>query len=301
MVEIVGHEEIRNKLCSLVKENRVGHAYLFLGKEGIGKKLVAQEFAKNMMCIQPQEGIACGQCESCRLFGNTADFELIQPEKNMIKVDVIRAFEEEVYLKPTHANRKCFLIDDCDCMNESSQNALLKVLEEPPLYTTILLVSNHKEKLLNTIKSRVTEIDFHPLTEEQMKQIVEEKDYSLIPYAGGSVQKLMKLASGDFLETANQLIAAFQTKDLLVINRKINELKSNKDFKNTIEQLLETVLIVCHQSLKQKVEPYLRWIDIIETTSRNIQKNANIELALDNMMIQICYPEGGINERNRRS
>ena len=288
-MEIVGHEEIRRKLTNLVKEKKVGHAYLFYGKEGIGKKLVAQEFAKNMMCLQPVEGVSCGKCESCQQFGNNADFQMITPENNIIKVDTIRAFEEEVFLKPTNSERKCFIIDDSEWMNESSQNALLKVLEEPPEYVSIILISSHKEKLLYTILSRVTEIDFKPLNEIQMKRIVSDKQAVYIPYAGGSVEKLLKLASDDYIQLAENLLDVFLTKDFLAINRKINEIKKDKTLKDNMNQILETLVIVCYQRLRMNVDVYRNFIQIIEKTNNNLQKNANLELALDNMMTQICY------------
>ena len=69
----------------------------------------------------------------------------------------------------------------------------------------------------------------------------------------------------------------------------MDELKKDKDFKNKVNQLIETLLMVCYQSFKKEIAPYAKWIEIIEKTSRDIQKNANIDLALDNMIIQICY------------
>ena len=108
-MEIVGHEKIREKLKNLVKAEKVGHAYLFCGKSGIGKKLVAIEFIKSIMCMQNNDGLACGKCISCNTFFNNSDFKIIQPEKNIIKVDQIREMAKEIYLKPTISKRKCFI------------------------------------------------------------------------------------------------------------------------------------------------------------------------------------------------
>ena len=93
---IVGHEEIREKLRKQVLQEKVSHAYLFSGKDGIGKKLVAIEFAKNMLCLSPVDGKYCGKCEACCTFESGADFSLIQPEGHLIKVDAIRALGREM-------------------------------------------------------------------------------------------------------------------------------------------------------------------------------------------------------------
>ena len=150
------------------------HIY-FHGKAGIGKRLVAIEYAKNMMCPNSFEGVACDVCEVCKTFETNGDFSIIEPEKNLIKVDEIRKLINEIYLKPTKANRKCFIINDADLMNENAQNALLKVLEEPPKYASIILIAENKEKLLSTIKSRVVEENFSVLSKNEMKNILRRK------------------------------------------------------------------------------------------------------------------------------
>ena len=111
-MNLIGHKENRDKLKKIITENKVGHAYLFNGKSGIGKKLVAKEFAKNLMCLESENGIACEKCEVCNTFDNNADFYIIEPEKNIIKVEEIRKLENEIYLKPTKATRKCFIINE---------------------------------------------------------------------------------------------------------------------------------------------------------------------------------------------
>lgn len=189
-MNIVGHSENREKLRQIVECGKVGHAYLFVGKSGIGKRLVALEFAKNIMCPNSKNGVACMECDECKTFGNNADFEIIEPEKNIIKVDAIRNFESEVYLKPTMSLRKCFIINDADLMNESAQNALLKILEEPPLYATIILVASNKEKLLGTIKSRVVSINFKALSNDEIKEIVgQDFDDEIIEFASRKCTK----------------------------------------------------------------------------------------------------------------
>ena len=98
-MNIIGHESIKNKLKNLVNSEIVSHAYLFTGKAGIGKRLVAIDFAKNIMCLNNKEGKACESCEACKTFESNGDFYIIEPEKNIIKVDAIREFENEICCK----------------------------------------------------------------------------------------------------------------------------------------------------------------------------------------------------------
>ncbi len=289
-MEIVGHETIRNKLKQQVEQEKVGHAYLFSGKMGIGKKMVALEFARNMMCLSPINGQACGSCEACFTFGNTSDFSLIEPDGQSIKVDVIRSLQEEIFLKPTHAKRKCIIINDADTMNESAQNALLKVLEEPPIYASIILVTSSEDKLLKTIQSRVVKEVFMPLSYEELQRVLGVGfDSSILPYAGGSVSKALKLSNDDEISIAQKMVQTFSTKDMLKINQAIEQLKESKSFKTQIIDILDTIELVCYQKRKENIVQYTNYIQIIEDTKNKILKNANVDLTLDHMMVQICY------------
>lgn len=289
-MNIVGHSENREKLRKIVESGKIGHAYLFDGKSGIGKKEVAFEFSKNIMCPNSKNGIACNECEVCKTFGNNADFNVIEPEKNIIKVDAIRNFESEVYLKPTISLKKCFVINDADLMNESAQNALLKILEEPPLYATIILIASNKEKLLETIKSRVVSINFRALSDNEVREILgEDFNSEIIEFARGSVQKALALANENYIDVASKLVDAFKTKDYLIINRRIEEIKSDKLLKQNISIVLESVLLVCYKNLKSDILNFSSIIDIVNETNRDIGRNANVDLALDNMIVKICF------------
>lgn len=289
-MNIVGHEENRERLRNLITSNKISHAYLFAGRAGIGKRLVAIEFARNMMCLNKTDGVACNTCEVCNTFENNSDFYIVEQEKNIIKVDEIRKLESEIYLKPTKANRKCFIINDADLMNESAQNALLKVLEEPPRYATIILVATNKEKLLGTIKSRVISINFNTLTNQELLKILgEDFNTEIIDYAKGSVQRALALADENYISVANPLLDAFLTKDFLKINKKIDEIKNDKNLKSNISNILEAIMLICYKQMKNDINLFVKIIDILNETNKNIERNANVDLALDNMIIKICF------------
>ena len=140
-MKIIGHEIQLKKLKNIVDTDKVGNAYIFDGIDGIGKFTIAKEFAKGLLCIN--ETIKpCGECSACRTFDETNDLIIVEPDGNMIKVDDIRKMKDELMLKPITSNRKIAIINNAEVMNEQAQNALLKILEEPPEYVTIILVTS---------------------------------------------------------------------------------------------------------------------------------------------------------------
>lgn len=167
---------------------RWAQAYIFAGPEGVGKFKTAREWAKLLLCKKPvvEEGLteSCGSCDSCRLFeaGSSPDFhhvykELLEYTRNNqdkkaprdLAIDVIREFLiEKAPAKPTVSRRKVFVVSEAEKLNAHSQNALLKVLEEPPDYCCIVLLCTRLEKLLPTTKSRCQTVRFAPIDESRI-------------------------------------------------------------------------------------------------------------------------------------
>lgn len=287
-----GHENIRNELNEVVASGSISHAYLFIGKDGIGKKKVALEFAKNILCDEEVNGVACGKCDACLKFNSNPDLKLLVPEKGVIKVDEIRKFTSELFLLPTVSKRKVFIIDDADSMNEQAQNALLKVLEEPPLYATMILITSNKEKLLRTIKSRVAEIAFDSLKEDELKKVLEANNVEFtkdaIEYANGSAKRAMYFISDDTFEISKKLADIILERDFLKLNRKFDEIKSDKALKSNIEHILENTMQIFFNKFKKDVTFNFEIINMLEKTIQNIRRNANVDLALDLFMLDVC-------------
>lgn len=292
MVEIIGHEKIKKQLGKTLETGSIGHAYLFVGKNGIGKKLLAKEFAKSIMCECSNDLNYCNKCDSCATFESGSDFKMIYPTKNVIKVDEIRDFCGELFLLPTKSKRKVFIIDDAECMNEQAQNALLKVLEEPPLYATIILITSNKEKLLNTIKSRVIEIQFDSLLDDEIRRILEiqgvEYSEDAIVFANGSAKKALDFMSDDVFEISKDLANLLIKKDFLSVNRKCEEIKADKKLKANISAILEKVMQIFFINLKNDVSFDYKLIEKTEETIQKIKRNANVDLALDSLMVEVC-------------
>ncbi|SEN78432.1 DNA polymerase-3 subunit delta' [Peptostreptococcus russellii] len=158
---ILGQEIVKKRLSSAIKSNRITNAYIFTGPEGVGKKMIAEAFASSLIGINAQ---------------NSPDYILIEAKKgeNSIKIDQIRKLNSNMGLKP-YSNYKIYLINDAEKMTVQAQNALLKTLEEPSSYGIIILITRNEQALLQTIRSRCTEVKFSPLNNIDIKKILETK------------------------------------------------------------------------------------------------------------------------------
>lgn len=188
---------------------KVPHAYIFAGPEGVGKFTTAREWARLLLCKSPVTendfADSCGLCRSCLLFqaGSHPDFnhvykELVEFTKEGkgkktpvdLPIDVIREFLiEKITTKPTLSNRKVFVVSQAERLNASSQNALLKSLEEPPEYCCIILLCTRMEQLLPTTKSRCQIIRFGTIAENRIIEKLTEMGIE-----EGSAQYLARLA-----------------------------------------------------------------------------------------------------------
>ena len=172
--------------------DRSAHAYLFAGLEGVGKYKTAREWARLLLCEKPViESVdsspfadSCGSCQSCTLLEADSHPDYAHIYKELLEftregkdkktpidlsIHVIREFLiEQAPIRPALSKRKVFVINEAERLNVSSQNALLKVLEEPPSYCTIILLCTRLERLLPTIKSRCQIVRFGPVDEDRI-------------------------------------------------------------------------------------------------------------------------------------
>lgn len=173
---IVGHKRERKELLGLL--SRDGLSLSFSGKEGTGKKLVALSFLRKLLGASEAEDIR-----------KNPDLFLIEKEDEMIKADDIRALINFSGIKSYLGGKKAVLIDNAENMNKNAQNALLKILEEPPKGEFIILITKDFEELLPTIRSRVTNIRFQDLKAEEMREIFPNITEEILAVADGSAKK----------------------------------------------------------------------------------------------------------------
>lgn len=198
----VGNEQTLLTLKNLLTNDRLPHAIMIDGEDGTGKHTVAFAVAKSLLCESGKE--YCGHCRSCHLFdvGTNGDFITVTPQKNIISVAAIRELRKSVYVRPDNGRRKVYLIEHAEKMNREAQNALLKILEEPPEYAVFLLLSNSAAALLDTVVSRCTVFSLKTPTFSEAEQVVrtafheksaDELAASLIAYGNNIGRALLAL------------------------------------------------------------------------------------------------------------
>jgi DNA polymerase III subunit delta' len=235
--DIHGQPRALRRLQGLLKTGRVPSGLLFYGPEGVGKKKTALEFAKALAC-EAGRFDACGECPRCSAVdkGISADVRLVdalyqahlsekEPEKALEKqrewhVDTIREICREMQRRSFGGEWKAALLDDADRMNLPAQNALLKMLEEPPERTLWILITSQPAKLLPTIRSRIQAIPFGMLPTEALRPILEAQGFAADEAAAyenaGSVQWALRERAGR--ETFGKLagpLAPFEAADAL--------------------------------------------------------------------------------------
>ena len=198
------------RLAEMQQHNRLPHALLLCGPEGIGLQQFAQAFAMQRLCLSKDNTSksACTTCQSCQLFlaGNHPDLSIIEAEEagKQIKIAQIRELIEYVALKSFSGNMKIAIIVGADAMNRATSNALLKTLEEPPEQSMLLLLSHHPARLAVTIRSRCQRVDFSPAYEPASVNWLEQNSDGdanlLLRLSHGGPLKAVELAENDQLK-----------------------------------------------------------------------------------------------------
>jgi len=163
--KLLGHAMPVKFLRASLAKGRVGHAYAFVGPEGVGKATTALVFAQALLCEATSTiGDPCGMCRTCGRIerGVHPDLHVLRSDGGSIGIDQVRELQNALSLKPYEGKRKVAMIDDAHTMTVASQNSLLKVLEEPPGDTVIIVIATNASALLPTIRSRCQLIRFQP-------------------------------------------------------------------------------------------------------------------------------------------
>jgi DNA polymerase-3 subunit delta' len=185
---IIGNDGVKKLLRRTLEARRLPGAMLFTGEDGIGKKLFALEIAKALNCRSRQGVEGCGRCPSCVriskfnypessdpddfkeiIWTDHPDVGMVVAPKRLLLVDQMRKIEREANFRPYEGVARLFIIDDADKLNDSSANALLKVLEEPPHTSYIVLLTSRPAMLLPTIRSRCQMIRFSPIAADEIE------------------------------------------------------------------------------------------------------------------------------------
>ena len=287
---IIGNKKNKEILKKAIEINKTSHSYIFCGTEGIGKKLIAKELAKKILCLK-EKANNC-DCKSCIEFDsdNNPDFQLIESLDGKIKIEQIRQMQRKVAEKPIISNNKVYIIDNADTMTTEAQNCLLKTLEEPPEYITIILICTNEGNLLSTIKSRCTRMQFEPIKDEELKEYIKTKlpeeqiSENIIELAQGSIEKAIKLNERkDIYENIENILLSMQNKDLIDIVQMSEVIYKSKE---EIKSILEYINVLLMKLSKQNIK-YINCVQIVEETKRRIKANSNYDMCIDYMIFSM--------------
>ena len=173
--EVKGQDHIVTTLRNQIKNDRLGHAFLFCGTRGTGKTSIAKIFAKACNCEHPVDGSPCNECASCRAISDGSSLNVIEIDAASNNgVDNIRQIREEVAYPPTEGKYKVYIIDEVHMLSPGAFNALLKTLEEPPSYVIFILATTESHKIPITISSRCQKYDFRRIPVDVISDRLEE-------------------------------------------------------------------------------------------------------------------------------
>lgn len=245
--KIIGQDKVINFLKLSRENDKLASSYLFIGPEGVGKTLVAREFAKLLNC-ENDKLETCDSCLSCIKIDNNNHPDIHWLEKDNsgnIKIEDIRKLKEGINFKPYEAKKKVFVIKEAHSMTAEAANALLKTLEEPPKDSIIILTTSSLEKLFSTVISRCQKIFFSSINVDELKSILEKKyslektmSHYLSHFTEGRLGKAVSLKDKDILEEKNRIIDNFTStkefgKDFFDLDS-----EDKQDIKNNLDILI---------------------------------------------------------------
>ena len=302
--KIRGQRFAKKYLSNSIKSNMISHAYMFEGPSGVVKNTMARELAATLLEME-------------NLF-NSPDYIEITPDGNSIKIAQIRKLQSDILVKP-YKSYKIYVIDEAQKMTVEAQNALLKTLEEPPKYAIIILITNNKESLLDTIKSRCEIIKFTPIplveVADYLTQTGVDKNRAslLANFSRGSMQKAIELSeSEDFhimRDEVQKYVETFLTGsmlDIMDIQSSIEKYKDNitnvldllvnyfRDIMMVKENVdssmiinLDRLVFIKNMSTKITYSQLSKIIDIIEETKNKLRSNCNFNISIQVMTLNI--------------
>ena len=307
----LGQEKLISFFQKAIDSASLCHAYIIEGDSGSGKKTIARYFAAMTVC---SNGNACGECASCKQAESDVnpDITVISAEdKASIGVDKIRQLISTVNYKSVHGGYRVFIIEDAHLMTNQAQNALLKVIEEPPGNVLFLLLCGQKSQLLKTIISRTQSLKLSPLLAEHLAEIAPGCSSFEISYCNGNPGKLIKICADEEFkkfrdDTADAVLSLF-TKGVEGLNHTAQFFELNKERK---EDLFTITLYILRDVMCLKTAPNVPIInsdkmgvlkeisgvltakacmnatEVVLEAERGMGKYGNFNLAVTNMLIR---------------
>lgn len=315
--DILGNERQKKILRRALQKGRIPNSLLFCGPDGVGKKSLSLVLAKAMNCEKETDD-ACEACSSCRAIsrGVFPDVMLISPENNMIKIDQMRTLKQTAYLKPMVGKKRFFIVTEADRMNDEAANSLLKILEEPPYFSLIILITSNPDMIKPTIQSRCQALSFQPISKEDIERILlengfgEERAKIISLLVGGNLRKAMSFEWEEIqsqrAEAWKLLLSLFGEEKVASFLRSYSSYQSQ--VKEELAELLEMLSSFCRDLIliqergdmsllmnpdyKEKfirasklvtLEKSMEWLERMDYALFALQKNLNVNLLLTSL------------------
>ncbi|MGD1969938.1 MAG: DNA polymerase III subunit delta' [Desulfobacterales bacterium] len=333
---LINQERPIRILTTLLKNRTLPHALLFTGTAGVGKQAAALALAMVCNCQGETSGsiaedgfaqdaarpalTSCGVCKSCRkiVANHHPDVIHVQPRGPFIKIEQIRALLQTLSMKPYEAKMRVVIISEAHCMNAAASNALLKILEEPPDRSMLVLIANHKTDLLPTIASRCQPVQFNRIATKQLASwIVQEAGLSsqtaeiIAAMANGSPRMAQVMIDENWLLGRNWLIAELQRLSLQPMARLFALAEKLAREKESLAARLEIIkswfrdLIInqyddrkiINQDVTDQIKAasgqtdllvHLSKLDAVQKIQGRLKANTNLRLSMERLLIKLA-------------
>lgn len=341
----INQEQPIRILNTLLKNRTLPHAFLFTGSKGVGKQTAAIALAMACNCQGETSGLktedrtkrntrslsvksdfaafeSCGVCKSCRKIesGNHADIIRIQPSGVFIKIAQIRALIDTLALKPYEAKIRVVVISDAQALNAAASNALLKILEEPPDRTLLVLIATHRSALLPTIVSRCQHIGFNPISQKNMAVLLSEKHgiaseaaKIISAMANGSFSRAEDMVRHNWLKRREWVFDEINALSLQKMGRLFALSQKLCGEKEMLSETLEVIKVwfrdliigqydpdkiinqdvadmIKIESEKTSIASLLSKFDAVQQTQNRITANTNLRLTMEGLLIKLAQP-----------
>lgn len=304
-----GNGELKTRLALAFSKGNIGHAFLISGSAGSGKKTLAGLMAAAMQCASSQDP-PCLSCVPCNkvMGGIHPDVETILSEKQAITVDLIRSARSDAYIRPNEGKKKVYIIPEAERLNLPAQNAMLKILEEPPPYAVFILITENPAALLSTVRSRCTELQVRPVPQSEaavyLKKRFPDAGSAAVERAARDCEGLLGRAiaelenGGESEETEGQARAfgnALAEKNVCAMMEQMVSMEKTKreefyKFLKTLEVVLRDAAVL-KTGLKSALSPGL--VEISGRLSQNLTKSQLFKV-LEAIQTAMTYAESNV-------